>query len=433
MRNMMLMIVAAGLAAMDFEAAGQTALRRTNTLGLAATKLATVKVNPAAAHSLPTVAKTTLASPGVKPTDLGRLKVFVREGPAWKNVETPTDGNTITPRVPANVQALIATPVTNRMVLKQGSMHLRFATPAPPNSPEPYDTFELESYTAPNPARWDAQKSMFQTELRVALFRTNHISRQPPAAAIIFDFAGYQAEVTPSQLTFTTVGSFQTLQVTFPRNDVEARIDVFPLTEEAPLVVPARWLKCITNTVSPRSILGFGLGTATVTFKRLDQNGKELDEGPDLTLDVAPQFSRVNPTLVITRGNGRANFEVRSVGTKTEQITASAGDLSTVATVQARAPWLYLVAVLAGGITGGCARILNARRRKKGTMLKFLLEGCVAGLLASAAVSAGVALSLLPAAVTGTELGIFLISAAVGMVGVAAIQGLKKLIPQFFR
>ena len=44
---------------------------------------------------------------------------------------------------------------------------------------------------------------------------------------------------------------------------------------------------------------------------------------------------------------------------------------------------------------------------------------------------AGVAFSLLPTGVVETELGAFLISAAVALVGITAINGLKRLVPKF--
>ena len=405
-------------------------LLRTNTVSAATTlKMDRVSTTTASTRALPPISKSALVAPAL-PSDPARLSVFVRESSSWKNAASigQLAGATVSPRIPTDKPVILASPVTNRMVLEKGRAPLRFAVADPARPTDPYTVFDLESYTDPNPARWDAERGRFETTLRVALFRTNHNALNPLSSPVTLDFAGYEADVEPGEMKFEKLGTFQSLKVTFPRNDVEARINVFPLTEEAPLVVPARRLAVLTSSVSPASILGLGLGTATVTVRRLDQHTNELSEGPSLPVNLVARFARVNSTIEIPSGRSRTEFRVRSVGTAADTFTASSGPLSTIATLEIRPPWGYFAAVLAGGVAGGCARLLKAGRRKL-KVARLLGEGCLAGLLASVAVSAGVAYTLLPAAVAESEVGIFLISASVALVGISAVGWLRRLVP----
>src|SRR5262245_36262689 len=123
MRKILLIIVLAGLGGLPFKAACQLAPRSTNVMTASPmSRLATTKINPATAVSLPPISKTSLISSNSKSAVAASIKVFVREGAAWKNVELPTsvEASVVRPRVPPNTAALLAIPVTNKMVLKQG-------------------------------------------------------------------------------------------------------------------------------------------------------------------------------------------------------------------------------------------------------------------------------------------------------------------------
>lgn len=360
------------------------------------------------------------------------LSVFVKDGADWtrQSAGVTVANQGITANVPRGATAILTTPLTNKLVLSKDAKPLNFWLPT---SPTQCEEFEVESYADPEPARWNKATSTFETDVYLAIFRTNRNLRAALPAPVTVNLAGREAEVSPKELTFTNVANYEKVRVAFARNDVEARINVFPFTEEAPFVVPVRRFHGVDVRVSPQSILGFGLGIANLTIKRVDANTNELAEGPALNVDVEPQVARVSSSVVIPAGAGRSEVSIRSTGVQKDLVKVSVGSYAREVELNYRSPWLFIGSVVLGGLLGGCARCLQKRSRKDKQILRYLAEGCVAGVLAMAAVMAGVAFSLVPAAVAETELGAFLISAAVAMIGITAISGLKKLVPKMSR
>jgi hypothetical protein len=419
--------------------AAQTTVLRTNLnlhLNVAAPRtvtMAPLNVRTTALTALPVISRADFAAKTSSKLDPAKLNVFVREGTEWKRQISAlaVSDRTVVPRIPVNATAVFTVPVTNKKVLRKGVTPLKFWLRARPQATDPYEEFEVEYYANPDPARWNQAFQEFETQLHIAIFGTNRTARVNLPSPVTVDLAGHGAEINPSQFTYRAAGDFENFKVSFTRNDVEASVNVFPFTEHAPLIVPVRRFGKIKASVTPRTILGYGLGTAQLTLKRVDTDGADLNEGPELNVDVESTLARFAESPVIPAGKSTTQLTLRSVGAQTDEITVSAQNQQETLKIQYTSPWWFLGAVVAGGLLGGCARCLQKKHWKNDQLARFLIEGCVAGILATAAVCAGVAFSILPAGVSQTELGGFLISAAVGLVGVAAISGLKNLIPKF--
>lgn len=252
------------------------------------------------------------------------LSVFVKEGADWtrqaSGITVANQG--ITATVPRGATTILTTPLTNKLVLSKEAKPLNFWLPT---SATQCEEFEVESYADPEPARWNKANSTFETDVYLAIFRTNRNLRAALPAPVTVNIAGREAEVSPKELTFTKVAIYEKVRVAFARNDVEARINVFPFTEEAPFVVPVRRFNGVDVRVSPKSILGFGLGLANLTIKRVDANTNELAEGPALNVDVEPQVARANSSVIIPAGEGRSEISIRSTGVQKDVVKVSIG------------------------------------------------------------------------------------------------------------
>jgi hypothetical protein len=351
--------------------------------------------------------------------------VLVRTEGAWK-LHGATEISGAKVKIPDGLSAVVAEPML-RQTLTQAGGSGRFVL----NDGRQSREMRYEFFAGPDPAVWEPSSGVFTTEVRVAVFPK--VGDTGPLAPLPVEVAGVNAEVNPSQFVFTNAGKYQVIRVTTKVNDEEASVNLAPFTKNAPFVIPVRRLGGLKLTSSALRIRGYGLGTATLTATRVDTKSKDLAEGPKLALHATSDRMRLAQNLSIPSGQSSVAIPVRSAGLGANRVLIATGsDAARPASLALDCyfPSAYLLATLLGGLIGACARFLEGKARRRERIPRFVFEGVVAAFLATAAVLAGAASNLLPATVCDTELGAFLISAAVSFSGIASVLFLKKLAPQ---
>jgi len=214
-----------------------------------------------------------------------------------------------------------------------------------------------------------------------------------------------------------------TLHILSPPDTVAVRIRPSFLTEtlryELGVIRPA-----LSVTANPPVIYGLGLQTSVITVM---VDGLADIEG--FPVSVSTDRGNLNHTTLTLSQDGRGTITLRSLSFGEAVVTAIAPTLgSYIVTVQFVPPWLFLIAVIAGGAAGAGIRLTTAGtdRRKPGgrTVLCRLVRGVLLGLLAAVAYTVGVNLTgfTFPAELSGFEGAIaFVIS------GLAAYAGKLKL------
>jgi len=179
------------------------------------------------------------------------------------------------------------------------------------------------------------------------------------------------------------------------------------------------------------SILGFGIGHTPVTVERLDDGGLALTKDT-LRLDLAVQEGRgyFEPETGHVIADGTSSLEVtfRSEGFEEATILARAGSMqSGKLRIDFFFPWLEILCALVGSLIGGTLRWLTAEtaggRKKRLPPWRVLVEAALTALVLVVAVLLGLRVGWLPAAVARTAAGAFVVGAAGGFLGVAAIEG----------
>lgn len=351
--------------------------------------------------------------------------VLVRRDGAWKP-HRAAEFSGANSKIPDGQTAVVAEPM-----LKQQLSQIRGSGRFVLNDGGQTREMRYEFFANPDPAAWRPSAGRFETEVHVAVFPKQ--GGTGPLAALPVDVAGVNAEASPGQFVFTQTGKFQVLHVTTKINDEEASINLAPFTTNAPFIIPVRRLGGLRLACSALRLRGYGLGTATITATRVDKKSKDLAEGPKLDLHVTSETLRVPHNISIPQGQSSVTFKLRSSGLGTNRVLIATGSDATKQeslAFECYFPGAYLLATLLGGMVGACARFLEGRNLKRALIRRFVFEGIIAALIATAAVLAGVASNLLPASVCDTELGAFLISAAVSLSGIASVLFLKTLAPK---
>lgn len=161
-------------------------------------------------------------------------------------------------------------------------------------------------------------------------------------------------------------------------------------------------------SVSPKRILGFGLEVANVRI-----SGESVPKAKGLGVILANDRGRLRTDRVTLDVAGQGTTTIRSAGIGRATITAKGlpyQDAS--ATVNYTWPWLFLGAILIGGVVGSAVRYRGASG-----FVKSLVSGCATGTLATVLYTVGVnVFSFTPVATTGEAL-------AFALSGVGAFLG----------
>jgi hypothetical protein len=182
-------------------------------------------------------------------------------------------------------------------------------------------------------------------------------------------------------------------------------------------------------STSENRILGYGLGTVALTVWRVAEDAREVVDDKPMVVNLHVDQGKLNPSsLTIPSGQSRASTELRSSGIGKIKISADSGSwVGELEGVRFVFPIAYTLAGVIGGCLGGAGRIYRHYRRTQKRRFRYLLEGCVVGIVTVGAAAAGMVLFTLPTSVIGTELGAFMLSALGGYTGAPLFQRLSKL------
>ncbi len=366
-------------------------------------------------------------------TNTASLRVFTRVGAGWlrSTSQVSRAGNEVSVTVPQAISSLVFEPLTSKTLLTSNSA---FAIPFVPISATAGAPRKMTVVprVQPSPAAWNQARKQFETVLQVAIVPVDpQVRGAIPADYRSLTLEATGADVEPSALELTEYRKFASARLTFKNNDTRPSIDVFPFTDQAPLLVPVRTLGGILLSAAKENISGAGLEEVTLTVSRVDADRRPLAEGPDLPITLSAQYASVPEKLFIPAGAATTNFVIRSAGIQTDKITARAepfGDTKSIAYI---VPKFMLGAVFVGGLLGSAARWLARQKATLQQGMRFLAEGCVAATILTVAAYFGITATTLPASMKGSEAWIFLISAATSYVGIKTLNWLPKIVPAF--
>ncbi|HVR35809.1 MAG TPA: hypothetical protein VMS21_08155 [Methylomirabilota bacterium] len=276
--------------------------------------------------------------------------------------------------------------------------------------------------TRQTPVPWNDQQNAYVTTLVVGLDLTNHtgsIDLEPPVSIEFFP-SGAAVQPTRVLIQRTGTGGYQEATLQCPRLDesaaVLARSDMGELVHPVEMVPRFGRLE-IVPAVS--RVFGFGLGTTTLTVERLAEDGSGLNIDAPLTLRLSTTRGKLEPegSMQIPAGSGMAAASLRSSGSGTALVTASADGLQATAEIRFIFPLAFIVATVIGGCAGGGGRFFRNPTRSRSKRARLIMEGCLVGAVAVAAVTAGMVIGGFPTPALGTELGAFVVAALSGYVG----------------
>jgi hypothetical protein len=291
---------------------------------------------------------------------------------------------------------------------------------------------ELFLVASESPLRWDAQKRAYATALDIGLDfdPASHITALPGPVA--FELLTRNASVDRPNVTITRAGPpYERVTLTCQNARPDASVTAHnPHIPDKPLTIEcARELGKLTVEPVTKKIFGYGLGTTKIRVHRLAKDDFDFPDPSALTVTLATSTGKLNPMGSVTIGANQSvvEAELRSIGIGTADITARFGPLSSTEHVTFAFPATFLLAALLGGCAGGAGSIFRHRARKPSTWRKWILEGCIVGLIIVAAAAGGIVVFNLPTAVLGTELGAFLLAAFSGYLGAPVLD---RLVPQ---
>jgi len=276
------------------------------------------------------------------------------------------------------------------------------------------------------PLWWDPERGAYVTQLVVGLDLTNQGGSIPLRPAITVQFFPTGAEVQPARVVLTNSGAvgYQEVELYCQRRDSLAAVTVRSDLGEvhyADIELDVA-LGALKVTPLEDRILGLGLGTTRLTVQRLAEDGLPLASPDPLTLQfTAVGGGKLSPEsgLTILPGASSATAELRSRGLGFRTFTATAGPIAGSAEIRFTPPLAFLFATLIGGAIGGFTRSFRKSAPEDPTPRPVwnLVEGCVVGLVAVCAVTAGLVIGGLPTPALGTEVGAFVAASLGGYYG----------------
>lgn len=224
--------------------------------------------------------------------------------------------------------------------------------------------------------------------------------------------------VEPSRLQIERTNAFSQVDLTAanPRDMVSVRLVPTFDREGSEIELPVL-RGSLRLTVSPETIQGLGLEVARVTVRAAETPGSD-----GLPVTLSSDRGRLDTDILSVSGNRAASTSIRSVTTGLATVRAEAeGVVPGEASVRFVFPWLFLVAAVAGGITGAAirrSRTDEAARRK--LWLDLFALGVLVGILVATAYSVGINLLALEPAARAGEALVFVMAALGAFFGIPA-------------
>lgn len=427
-------------------AAGEPAAVRDSDRRLSAAALSSERVTlaPSVAKQLKPVVR---GSEFLVPLDLGSLsaagqEVVVNRGGTWEAASSAIErvGDTANLVVKPDRQYIVRAKVADvGRVLGQGKDYfpgllIRTAPAAAGAVPKvlPGQLF-LQPRRMPLP--WDEERGGYATKLVVGLDLTNQAGSIPlnPAVTVQFFPTGSQVEPVRVVLTNTGAEGYREVELFCQRRDGTAAVTVRSDLGEvhyADIRLDVG-LGALQVTALEDRILGFGLGTTRLNVQRLAEDGQALANPQPLSVQVtALGGGKLSPEsgVIIPPGESSVTIDLRSRGLGMRTVTAVAGPITSSVSIRFTPPWAFLIAALVGGAAGGLSRCFRKRPPEEPPPrpVANLVEGCLVGLVAVAAVTAGLVIGDLPAPALGTELGAFVVAALGGYYGAPLLDRMLR-------
>jgi hypothetical protein len=175
-------------------------------------------------------------------------------------------------------------------------------------------------------------------------------------------------------------------------------------------------------TADSSQLLGFGFSSATLTVHSVEEDGSPLARTADTTFQLLAQGGRIDVSeLTIPGGQQQAKVAIHPHGLGNIEVVAAFGELRSVPVkLELTWPVLPLLAIFAGGLVGGFATTLRQKNRRN--VRRRVVEGVVVGLLISAFSLLVPSFTTLPSWAPRTELGLFVLAALAGFVGMPLLN-----------
>jgi len=380
------------------------------------------------------------------PIDLGGLsagqfRVLTSDGNRW-NVATNAlkySASSTNIVVPTNRQYIMLENLDKGAIPKASlsakgirlPVHLGVAestTPASAKSEIIGGTLFLQPTRVPLP--WRSNLQAYATDLEIGWDLEDKRGTITLDHPVMIQFHTTNAEVRPTFVKIERTGpeGYTNVTVLCERHDLEASVTAHGtvLDESCVLPVVAK-LNDLKITASPKKVAGYGLGTATLTVRRLAEDNTDLAERSDRPVTLATVRGNLPSTLTIPADKSSAEIELRSSGLGLITITASANGLPLK---EERLEFIFPLGLIIwaclGGCLGGVCRSFKGAKRGQNWLRKNCLRGCALGLLAAAFVFAGLITRILPDSLIGTELGAFVCAGFFGYGGTALLDKYLK-------
>ena len=226
------------------------------------------------------------------------------------------------------------------------------------------------------------------------------------------------SDVAPAPLSIADVGQWHAVRVTvpdFPGDSYHVSVSADPQDRGNAIDLPVMKPTIEVIAANPQ-ITGWGIGQTELTLRA---RGLVTPDGYPVTL--RNEHGSLDPTYVKLDAQGVATARLRSDSAGSTSVSvADAGVISQPATVVFTAPWLFLVAAIAGGLLGAFIRGKGRRRA-----WYALAIGVASAVLMTLAYAVGIdwVSRALPSAhlATSGEAVIFVLGAIAALLGVGVL------------
>lgn len=340
--------------------------------------------------------------------DAGHLRELRRETSTTPSVDADRTTLRVDPRA-----MLIARDETVGSARLEGEVLLPFhigVVDDPPGAAEPV-VLDLRPKVASSGAFIPANGS-FRAELIVSLVASGSSADVALPSPVELTVVVEGGEAKPNVLRFESLGQAQSVSLTIPtaRDEVAVTVDLSRLDATPFRLVLSTRRGTLTLSATPREILGYGLGTATILIEAdelVPTNsaiGLEADSG---TLDpLRPKLDDQRGATATLRSDGLGDCTVRAPRWDDPRGTAST-------TVIYKAPIVFFVFALLGGVLGSALRVF--RLRKQRAWGRAIAVGTGAGLLGAVLWALGLRVLTLDFSPATSEFAAFGMSALVGL------------------
>jgi hypothetical protein len=182
-----------------------------------------------------------------------------------------------------------------------------------------------------------------------------------------------------------------------------------------------------TLAVDQSRVYGLGFGATELTVRSVEEDGSPLDADADLLAQLVFSGGGLNASPVtIKRGTQMTTLTLHPRGVGAIAVTAVLRELqSPPLPITLTWPLVPLIAILAGGLIGGLIRAKKENRKKLGPVIA---QSVLIGLLMTALALILPSIVELPTWALQTELGLFVVSALAGYVGIPLLDRVSSLV-----